>query len=82
MLLHFLYHLPQSAQPFHLQDLREELRSDPEYAKVYFREAQRAFREGEPEVGASMMTDLIAAGVRFSVLRPRHKEAAQELVEA
>lgn len=64
------------------EDLREELRSDPEYAKVYFREAQRAFREGEPEVGASMMTDLIAAGVRFSVLRPRHKEAAQELVEA
>lgn len=69
------------------EDLREELRSDPEYAKVFFREAQRAFREGEPEVGASMMTDLIAAGVRFSVMRPRvrnhrRREASRELVEA
>ena len=64
------------------EDLREELCSDPSYARIFFREAQRAFREGEPEVGASMMTDLLAAGFRFSVLRPRAGAPREELVEA
>ena len=63
------------------------MRANPQYALACLKEALKCFDEGEPEVGASMMRDVIGSGVRFSVMRPRvrnhrRRESAGELVEA
>ena len=70
---------------FHAEE-RAYLRSHPSYALLYIREALKAIDEGETEVGAAMMRDVMASGVRFRVEKPRvrnaRRGASRELVEA